>query len=67
MSDDYGYFGSGDAGYNQYIAASGEDKDSKGGGNGGGGRGPNKGGTKIGCFTVLAIIFALAAIGTLFD
>lgn len=67
MSDDYGYFGTGDAGYNQYIAASGEDRDSKGGGNGSGG-GPQKGGRpKIGCFTILAIIFVLAAIGTLFD
>jgi hypothetical protein len=65
MADDYGYFGTGDAGYNQYIAASGEDKDPKGGGGGGG---PNKGGRpKIGCFTILAIIFVLAAIGTLFD
>lgn len=63
MSDDYGYFGTGDAGYNQYIAASGEDRDPKGGG----GRGPNKSGPKIGCFTILAIIFAIAAIITLLD
>lgn len=64
MSEDYGYFGSGDAGYAQYVATSGEDRDPKGSGGGG-----NKGGgqPKIGCFTVLGILFVIGVIGMLFD
>lgn len=51
MPDDYGYFGSGDEGYAHYVAASGEDRDPKGGSGG------NKGGgfPSIDCFGSLMI------------
>ncbi|MEI6820534.1 MAG: HFLK protein [Bacteroidota bacterium] len=71
MADDYGYFGSGDAGYAHYVAASGEDRDPKNGGNGGGpkkGGGPNRGrDSMIGCLGILLIFAFLAIIGNLVD
>ena len=63
MSDDYGYFGSGDTGYAHYVAASGEDKDPKGGGGG------NKGGgaPKIGCFGIGMIFLVIYTIWNSFN
>lgn len=70
MSDEYGYFGSGDEGYAHYVAATGEDGDGpeKSGGGGGRNRPPRRGcgdGT-IGCLA-LVILFLVAIISEIMN